>query len=169
MTTDNAGESTSRKQLGPAMALVAAALLAIGSLTSAWWQSEGDQQQTYQVGLFRAEICRGDDCTSRTLAGLGIDATWSKMGGAALGGALTSGMLLLIMAMSFGRKDWRRHLGWVTAVMVLFTASLVVMAHLRKPFDEVSPGWGLFVGFLGLGLALMASGLRLVAARPPAE
>ncbi|MBT8491418.1 MAG: hypothetical protein KJO07_00040 [Deltaproteobacteria bacterium] len=163
MTNPTTGRSGSRPVLGPALAVVAAGLLAVAALSTSWWQAGGEM--SYQLGLFQAELCRADSCQSRSLADLGIDSTWTKMGGLALGAALTSGLLLLLMAVSFTRRDWLKHLGWVTTVMVLFTASLVVMAHLRQPFDQVEPGWALVMGFLGLGLALMVAGLRLIAAR----
>ena len=163
MTGENTGRSASRPVIGPALAVVATGLLAASALATSWWQSAGEM--SYRVGLFRAEMCRAGSCQSRGLGELGVDPTWSKMGAAAMGAALTCGLLLLVMAASYTKSDWRRHLGWVTAVLVLFTASLVAMTHLRNPFEDVAPGWALFVAFIGLGIALMAAGLRLLQAR----
>lgn len=144
--------------------MVGAALLAAAASAASWWQSEAGGL-VYRFGLSAAEICQRDQCHGRGLAQLGVDPAWGQTALTALAALVATSVLLVAMASTFRASGWKRHLGWVSAVMVLFTAALLIVVHLRQPFEGVSPGWPLIVAFLGLALGLMAAGLRSAPAR----
>jgi len=150
------------------LAVVGAALLAAAVPARSWWQSAAGDLH-YRFGLSAAEICRGSECHARPLAQLGVDPTWGQTALAALAALIATAVVLLAMALTFRASGWKRYLGWVSAVMVLFAAALVVVVHLQQPFEGVAPGWPLFAAFLGLASGLLAAGLRSAPASDPAR
>lgn len=165
MNAPEAGESTSRQRIGPALALASAVLLGMVIPTTSFWIAdyEGGAAGTeihYRVGLSQTRICRNDECQERGLSQLGLGDSWGRGAAMSLGGLVVTAFLLVMVAATFRRPGWTRHLGWVTTILILFTAAMLVFAHLALPFDGTSPGWSFVVAFGGLALGLSAAGLR---------
>lgn len=148
---------------GAIAAVLAAALIALGTNTPRWWSGEkGDAE--WGIGLREFELCGGETCRSRGLEGLGDGSeAWPRLGAVsfAIGWAASLFLLVAAGATLLGRRAGT--LGKVAAAVSLFALLLGAgFAWTYPGFDGLGAGSAL-IAYLG-GAALGVGAGRLVIA-----
>lgn len=152
------------RPLAMTLALGAAALLFIGTLTTGWWShADGDLQAS--MGLQESRLCTGDTCRSGALRGMDADSQWIRAGTASYaGGFLAGGLLVAVLVTGLLRRG---HELLIKTAMVACVSTLiagVAFVWLAPEFPGMSPGYSMYAYFTGaaLGIGAGMASLRLV-------
>lgn len=120
--------TNARRRLAAATIAVAAALIAWGAMAPAWWATAAGPIR-FAVGLRAMWICKAGGCHGRSLAELGGDLHWARVGRATFAAGLLTAALLAVAAALTAVRGGGRAAGLVCrmgAAGALFSLSLAV-------------------------------------------
>lgn len=144
------------RPLAIALALCAAILVLLGTLTTNWWSYESDGWKQ-SMGLQEARFCNAEVCRSGPVGGLGNDELWVRAGtGSYAGGFVAGGLLLAAAAMLLlGRQP---DLLVKTAIVAGASAlvSAIIFVALVPEFPRMTVGYSMYAYLAGCVLGVSA-------------
>ena len=154
------------RPLAIALALGAAVLVLVGTLTASWWSSERNRWRA-SMGLQESRFCNDDTCRVGPVGGEASDAQWVRAGSASYAGGFVAGGLLLALVVTAATRRERDLLTKTTMVASASAlVSAVVYVWLAPSFPEMTPDYSMYTYFAGSALGLVAGAVSLrVAAR----
>jgi hypothetical protein len=147
------------KRLGAGAALLAAGLIAAGTLMPTWWVGErGDTSMA--VGLREAELCGERGCRTSPISELGSGKrAWLLTGATSFAiGCVAVVFLLGAAILALAGRSWAGPVARIAAGLSLFALALGLgFAWTFPEFDGLAPGLAAFLylggGALGTGSA----------------
>jgi hypothetical protein len=159
---------------GALVALLAAALLVLGSTVPRWWSgAKGDGE--WGIGVASFELCLGDVCRSRDLQGLGGGSeAWPMLGSLGGAGGWAAAVFLVLAALAVlvaRRSRWTSRLSRVASALSMI--ALVVgagFAWTYPGFSGLGAGWAMLAYLGGAALGVGSAGVLIAGggARPAA-
>jgi len=164
----------SSRLAGAVLALIAAALLALSIVTSAWWSGHPEVEgrtidaKTVFVGLHGAHGCNtgGDGkCSTLELPDAFIVTGYVELGAAGLSALAALALALLTLAGSDRRKGLATALFALAGLSVVIAIALIVQGPKIKTSQHVTVpmGYGMFVFFGGVAAGVLGA---IIARRP---
>lgn len=157
---------------GAVVAALAAALIALGTISPRWWSGEKGSVE-WGVGLREVELCASLNCRERGLDGLGdASQAWPQIGQAGFGVGWVASLLLAAAAAAVvmaRRSRWTAWLGQAAAAVSLFAIVVGVGFAWKYPgFDGLGAGWALVAYLGGAALGVGSAGMLIggVGSRP---